>query len=98
MTAKKAPVIRPRTQRGVFGLRCRADWNIVFPPPWDVRERAGRLSCPPALLPSCPPALLPSCPPALRRRDRCDRQRTDRSGDSFTIKATSPCGLVIVRN
>ena len=47
--ASKAPVSRPRTQRGVIGPRCRADRVMVNSPPWNVRERAGGLSCPTGL-------------------------------------------------
>src|SRR5579883_2156423 len=41
ITAREAPAIRPRTQRGVIGLRCRADWNMVYSPPWE-RARSRR--------------------------------------------------------
>src|SRR5205823_13707185 len=41
ITAREAPAIRPRTQRGVIGLRCRADRNMVYSPPWE-RARTRR--------------------------------------------------------
>src|SRR5262249_55351378 len=41
ITAREAPANRPRTQRGVIGLRCRADRNMVYSPPWE-RARAPR--------------------------------------------------------
>src|SRR5262249_51247181 len=46
---RSAPAKRPRTQRGAIGLRCRADRNMVFSPPWERARTRRQASCPPAL-------------------------------------------------